>query len=427
MNSTLADSQIYPLFIERIKSKQDQILAWLQKYESVLELPLYSSVDIRDSGFKTAVVDTNLFPAGFNNLCEHGLSDSVHFMREAILRRVPHCQNVLIIAEEHTRNTWYLQNILVLQKIIRDAGFSSKIATFLTVEPRFCEKTSYVVLETATGESVKIHCFRKLLQDFEKQEIAFDLIIMNNDLINGIPDILKQSRIPIYPSTQAGWHSRKKSHHFQLSNELLHEFAGLINLDPWFFSCLYTSVKHVDINQEQDRLKLYRAAGDLFHEITLKYQEHHVKEKPYIVLKADSGTYGMGVMALEEPAQILQLSRKKRNKLYKGKGAQAIDTYLLQEGVPTIHHVDQQVSEVVIYQVENNLLGGFYRYHSGKSNRDNLNSKGMGFKKMCPHLPQYNDCGVPHDINIFDVYRLLARIAALAAHREIIYLEAGIK
>lgn len=30
--------------------------------------PFYSSVDLRNSGFKLAPVDTNLGPAGFNNL-----------------------------------------------------------------------------------------------------------------------------------------------------------------------------------------------------------------------------------------------------------------------------------------------------------------------------------------------------------------------
>ena len=30
--------------------------------------PFYSSVDLRNSGFKLAPVDTNLFPGGFNNL-----------------------------------------------------------------------------------------------------------------------------------------------------------------------------------------------------------------------------------------------------------------------------------------------------------------------------------------------------------------------
>ena len=63
--------------IEQIKSKRSSIHQWLLKYEGSKELPLYSSVDIRDAGFKVGVVDTNIFPAGFNNLCPHGLEDAV--------------------------------------------------------------------------------------------------------------------------------------------------------------------------------------------------------------------------------------------------------------------------------------------------------------------------------------------------------------
>jgi glutamate--cysteine ligase len=108
-----------------------------------------------------------------------------------------------------------------------------------------------------------------------------------------------------------------------------------------------------------------------------------------------------------------------------GKSSKVIERYLLQEGVPTIYNIDQEISEVCIYQIENNLVGGFYRSHASKGQRENLNSKGMDFKKMCPHLSKYGDCGVRHDVNIFDVYRILARIAGIAAHREIIQLEAN--
>lgn len=106
-----------------------------------------------------------------------------------------------------------------------------------------------------------------------------------------------------------------------------------------------------------------------------------------------------------------------------GKSSQAISQFLLQEGVPTIYNVAQQVSEVVIYQIENNLIGGFYRMHGSKGQRDNLNSKGMSFQTICPHSAKYGDCVAHPDINMFDVYRILARIAGIAAHREIIQLK----
>lgn len=423
-NLSTENRAMHDALIEKIRSKQEQIHEWLKSYEGSKELPLYSSVDIRDAGFKMAVVDTNIFPSGFNNLCEHGLADSVHFMRQAILNRVPSCQNILIIAEEHTRNTWYLENIRILQQIIEKAGFKSKIATFLDVQPAFCTNTKFVELETATGESVRIHCFKKILADYQAGIEKYCLIIMNNDLTEGIPEILRESTVPIYPSIQAGWHSRLKSHHFKHTEDLMREFSSIIDIDPWIFSCLYLSSEHIDINSDTDRKKLADQATNLFEQIKTKHTQHEINEKPFLMLKSDTGTYGMNVIPIENPEEILQLNRKLRNKLHKGKSSKVNERYLLQEGVPTIYRIDQEISEVCIYQIENNLVGGFYRSHSAKNDRQNLNSQGMVFKKMCPQLSKYGDCGVHHDINVFDIYRIIARIAGIAAHREIINLEA---
>jgi hypothetical protein len=44
----------------------------------------------------------------------------------------------------------------------------------------------------------------------------------------------------------------------------------------------------------------------------------------------------------------------------------------------------------------------------------------MAFQKMCPHLDKYGqDCGIAHNMNIFDIYRILGRIAGIAASLEI--------
>ncbi len=413
--------------LEQFKAKQETIHQWLKSCEGSKELPFYSSVDIRDAGFKLAVVDTNIFPAGFNNVCEHGLADAVGLMKQAILKRVPKCERILIVAEEHTRNTWYLENIRILQEIIEKAGFKTKIATFLSVQPAFCESAKVVELETATGQTVKIYCFKRILANLEADREDFDLIIMNNDLTAGIPDVLKNANIPIYPSIQAGWHSRLKSHHFRHTRDLIKEFAELVNLDPWLFSGEYTVVDSININEEADRKRVSEATASVLENVRQKYQEHKIDEKPFVFLKADSGTYGMGVFPVEDAQDILTLNRRARNNLYKGKSGQVISRFLIQEGVPTIYNIDEKVSEVVIYQIENNVIGGFYRTNTEKSGRENLNSPGMGFKKMCPHLKKYGKCGIHHDMNIFDVYRILARIAGIAAHREIIQLEADSK
>lgn len=423
IQTTTTMSAAMTTLIGRVQTNQDKIHQWLTSYEGSKELPIYSSVDIRESGFKMAVVDTNIFPAGFNNLCEHGQADAVDLIRKAILRRVEGCRNILIVAEEHTRNTWYLENIRILQEITEKAGFNVKVATFLTVQPDFCQNTRFVELETATGHPIRVYCFRKILDDYQAGRESFCLIILNNDLSTGIPDILKEARVPIYPSIQAGWHSRLKSHHFAHTEDLMREFAAMIDVDPWLLTCQFREVSPIDINAEADRRRLADAAAEMFAEISQKYKEHHISEKPYIVLKSNSGTYGMGVLAVESPEDILNLNRKKRNSLSVGKSSQAISQFLLQEGVPTIYNVSDQVSEVVIYQIENTLVGGFYRMHGSKGQRDNLNSKGMSFQTICPHSSKYGDCVAHPDINMFDVYRILARIAGIAAHREIIELE----
>ncbi|MEW5894653.1 MAG: glutamate--cysteine ligase [Candidatus Omnitrophota bacterium] len=414
--------------LDALEARQYAALKWLHSQEDATRLPLYSSVDIRDAGFKAAVVDTNLFPAGFNNLCDHGLKDAALFFRFAIQRRVPDAKNILIITEEHTRNTWYLENVRVLQSIIEEAGFRADIATFLTIQPAFCETIKFAEFETATAQHVRIHCLKNILYEIENDQRQVDLVILNNDLTKGIPDILKHSSIPVYPSAYAGWHSRLKSEHFYHLNILTEQFAGIIGVDPWFFSTRYRTIDNVNLNEEKDRRYIRDVTHDLFAEVERKYHEHSIDEKPYFIMKPDYGTYGMGVLAIEEPDDILKLNSKQRSKLYSGKGSRVNDRWMIQEGIPTICTVDGKAGEVCMYQIENHLIGGFYRFNVEKGSRDNLNTKGMNFKKMCPHDDECKECDYPgrgaeHSFRVFDFYRILARIAAVAAQREIIRLE----
>ena len=229
------------------------VTTWLDEKEKTGELPLYASVDIRDAGFKTAVVDTNLFPGGFNNLCLTSQEDASSTLKKTLLDRVPTCKQILIIIEEHTRNKWYLENVVVLQSLIEKAGFDTTVATFLDKEPEDCQKAGWIELESASGKMVKAHCLRGVMHHIDSHEDKFDLIILNNDLSSGVPKFLQTSRIPIYPSLHAGWHARKKSHHFMCTEKLIQEFADISQKDPWLYSCLFKNCKNVDINEQKDR------------------------------------------------------------------------------------------------------------------------------------------------------------------------------
>ncbi len=412
-----------------IQSKLDQVNQWLLNYEH-LATPLYTSVDVRDAGFKIAVVDTNLFPAGFNNLCEHGLEDAINLMKIAIKKRVPDAKHILIVAEEHTRNTWYLENIRILQEIITNAGFTATIATFFTEQPKFCDQAAHAMeFETATGKTVKLHCFNNIINKLNTKNLKVDLIVMNNDLTGGIPDALRDAGIPTFPSIHAGWHARHKSQHFKHTNALIEEFAKIVGIDPWQFLCLYELVENVNTSNEADLKRLYEAGVKLFSDIEKKYKEHGIPDKPFIFIKSDSGTYGLGVIPIEDPKQILELNSRKRKDLARGKGGDVVDRFLLQEGVPTIQKIEGVPTEACLYHIDNDFIGGFYRTHNNKNSRESLNSPGgMAFQKMCPHLTKYGqDCGIEHNLNIFDIYRILGRIAGIAAGREILELEGKLK
>jgi Glutamate-cysteine ligase len=84
--------------------------------------PFYSSVDLRNSGFKLAPVDTNLFPGGFNNLSRDFLPLCVQAVMGAIEKICPDARGVLLIPENHTRNVHYLQNVAMLQRQQRSVG-----------------------------------------------------------------------------------------------------------------------------------------------------------------------------------------------------------------------------------------------------------------------------------------------------------------
>ena len=52
---------------DKLEANRDKISEWMAKKRSEVPIPIYGSVDIRDAGWKVAVVDANHFPAGFNN------------------------------------------------------------------------------------------------------------------------------------------------------------------------------------------------------------------------------------------------------------------------------------------------------------------------------------------------------------------------
>ncbi len=406
----MADSYLHLLALH-----DDRIQDWIRDKSQSCKPALYGSMDIRDSGFKAAVIDSNLYPAGFNNLSPQDWPQTSALFKAYLSRHLPQAKRLLIIAEEHTRNTWYIDHLHTLEKRLRDAGYEVLSATFL--DPKVdsvCTHTFKVDLESATKGPFEMYCLHHVLDEVEGGRQQLDAIIYNNDLTSGLPKRLRTLKIPAFPSPWGGWFQRRKSAHFIHANALLTELGSELGIDPWFFTTDIAAVEGVSVNEEADRQRLAEAVAAMLDRLKAQYAQYGISEQPGLFLKADSGTYGMGVLGISDPQDILDLNRKARNNLSKGKSAQPIVNFVLQEGIPTALDIDRQVAEPCLYLVDNQVAGAFYRLNSLKGRHENLNSQGMSFSGLSVSQNRSD---------AFRAYGILAQIAGLATGLEIQELE----
>ena len=153
-----------------------------------------------------------------------------------------------------------------------------------------------------------------------------------------------------------------------------------------------------------------------------KYKEYEIDETPYVVVKADAGTYGMGVMTVRNVDEVIALNRKQRNKMSVIKEGLEVSEVLIQEGVHSFETLNDAVAEPVIYMIDRYVVCGFYRVHTGRGKDENLNAPGMHFEPLafetsclCPDATQNPDAPP----NRFYAYGVVARLAAPAAAIEI--------
>lgn len=401
--------------LELLQQQSPKIQEWIETYIPSKIPPLYNSVDIRYSGEKISVIDTNLFPGGFNNLNPLLRENAGKALLKQLNKYPFKINSVLLIVEDHTRNLAYLENIRSIEKIFESININFKTAAFFEDNPYVCEQHGF--LEIAVNkENFKIYCIKNLIQQIEEQKESFDVIILNNDLSKGIPSDLEKFKIPVLPSKFAGWTKRTKSEHFSFYQNTIHKFVKDLSLDidPWFLYPLQADCSNCLINEEKDRERLYQTARRLFVEVEEKYKEHSINGKPYLILKNNQGTYGMGVHPVFNAEDILSFNRKSRNKLSVGKGGTKITHLLLQEGIPTAQKFQSFSLETVSYQIGLDQIGMFYRYNTKKSSTDNLNSNGMQFTYDAGKLPFKG---------YTSLCSLLAKFATIAAIKEVEQLD----
>lgn len=394
-------------WLEQIFCQKDTIEAWFEKKWLQHPPPFYTSVDLRWSGFKLSPVDTNLFPAGFNNLSDTDTKHAVKKARTVMQTLHAGSKNILILSEAHTRNQFYLENVISLEKILTEAGFSVKIAP---LSGRFFEANSIAVNDDRESEGLQ-----RTENYLHVGDFIPDCILLNHDLSEGWPELLKNLTQPVFPKPTLGWHQRKKSRHFHFYQRICQEFCDQFHWDIWQFNPLFDVCDAVDFMDPLSMQPLSEKTQQLLMAITRKYQAHQISTEPYVVIKADSGTYGMGVLTIKNAEELLHLPRKIRSHMIKTKGKRPIHRVLLQEGIPTINTSRENVAEPVVYLFGNEVIGGFYRSHRQQTAEQNLNAPGMLFDPVT-----FSNVAAPSSESLSRyAYGVVARLAVLAASLEL--------
>ena len=394
---------------------------WFRNQWKKYQPPFYASVDLRNSGFKLAPVDTNLFPAGFNNLCETFLPLSVQAASVAIEKICPEAKKVMIIAESHTRNIFYLKNIYALSEILKNSGLEVRIGT---LDTEIKETVSLTIDEDLTIEIEPITRDGDYVSIMIDKEISYQpcAIILNNDLSDGEPEILKGIKQNLIPPLNAGWYKRRKSDHFTQYNKVVDEFSHFTNIDSWLINPYFERLDNLNFQERKGENELASIASNMLENINKKYKEYNVTQEAYVVVKANAGTYGMGIMIIKNSEDVLNLNRKMRKKMSVIKGGSVITEVIIQEGIHTEESIDQSVAEPVIYMIDRFVVGGFFRVHTNKEKDENLNSPGMHFipqpfETSCIMPDQGRPCD--DEANRFYAYGVIARLALIAAAREL--------
>jgi glutamate--cysteine ligase len=418
-----------------LTDQKDRIEDLLAYHRNQVICPVYTSVDIRRNRNKAAVVDANAFPAGFNNLSERSYEQAANAVGHYMARVYPGAKDILILGESHTRNKWYFQNLRALRDLFRRAGYQVTLGTL--AEELFPQAD----VQTALGHTITLHGVLREGDALIADGIVHDVVVLNNDLSGGTPDLLDGIDQPITPPPAMGWHRRRKSEHFRIVNQLAKQLGEYAGFDPWLISAEYEVVVDVDFKARAHLDTVAAKIDEVIARVQAKYDQYGVDRQPHVFVKADAGTYGMGVMDAKSGADFLELNSKGREKMAKGKEGVKTSSVIIQEGVhsglrarvvsagetpakvpPHAAPSDSlAVAEPVMYMVCGAVIGGFNRLHQGKSDTQSLNAPGSTFQPMA--FTTQVEAGAGEDETVLDevsrhVYQVLGEIASIATGYE---------
>lgn len=365
----------HPIVHQKICLHYDQLIKWYESKTARLAYPIYSSYDVRDAGYKVGIVDANIFPAGFNNICPADLEETPDLFKTYLEKHYsPIPKKVLLVTEEHTQNSFYWENVITIKNQLESAGCQVMVGI-----PRSLDQA--MELESASGKKVTVHS--AFLDHPDVKAFEPDLIISNNDFSDAKEDWAKEIKLPINPPRELGWYQRKKSNFFKFYNQLVGEFCEIAEIDPFLMQVRTEEFTHFDITDDKSVEAVASRVDNMIAELKVEYAKRNIPQEPFIFVKNNSGTYGLAVLKVNSGEDFKSLNYKSRKKMKAAKGGRDVEEVVIQEGIPSVITAEGATAEPVIYMVGCRLAGGFFRTHKEKSDSESLNSPGAVYKRMC--------------------------------------------
>ena len=401
---------------QRILESMPAIERWFRLEWMEHTPPLYSSVDLRNAGFKLAPVDTDLFPRGFHNLTPEMLPLAVQAAMAAIEKICPEAKNLLLLPNSRTGSLSSLLNLQRLTQIFSLAGLNVRLGTLdeSVTEP--------VTLALPDGSSLQLEPLARSKRRLGLKNFDPCTILLNNDLAAGVPKVLEDLHEQyLLPPLHAGWGIRRKTHHFHAYEEVAKKFAKLLGMDPWLINPMYSHCGQVDWASGEGLDCVQSNVDALLAKIRRKHKEYGINDKPFVVVKANNGTSKLGLMTVRDAKELDDPGFRARHSSITG--GQPTGEVIIQEGVPTYERVNDAVAEPVVYMIDRYVVGGFYRVHADRGIDENLNAPGASFVPLAfaesHHLPKPGEKPGVSAPNRFYMYGVIGRLAMLAAAYEL--------
>ena len=401
---------------QRVLDSMPAIERWFRLEWMEHTPPFYCSVDVRNAGFKLAPVDTDLFPRGWHNLTPAMLPLAVQAAMAAIEKICPEARNLLIIPENNLRSTFYLSNLAQMRRIFHMAGLNVRIGS---ISPDLKKATT---LKLPDGESITLEPVIRTKGRLGVKDFDPCTILLNNDLVAGVPGILEDlNEQYLLPPLHASWSTRRRSTHFKTYEDVTKRFGKLIGVDHWLINPLFDRCGGIDLGTDDGIEALKARVDTLLARVKKKYKEYGIKERPFVVVKADNLGGSAGLMSVRDSKDVAAMAHKARD--VAGNPFQGPQELILQEGVLTLERMNDAVAEPVVFMMDRYVVGGFYRIHAERGIDEDLNAPGSSFVPLAfdqsTHLPQPGVRPGASAPNRFYMYGVIGRLAMLAASYEL--------